>query len=57
MFSLLEILFAFLWQCVLENPFIPRENPRIKKYFVNQNLLFIELRNIKQLLWCGGELV
>lgn len=56
-FFLLEILFAFQWQCVLANPFIPKENPRNKKYFINQILLFIQLRNIKELLWCGDELV
>jgi len=52
-----DFFFAFQWQCVLENPFVPRENCRIKKYFINQNLLLIQLRNRKELLWCAGELV
>lgn len=43
----LEMLLAFKWQCVLENPLFPKENPGFKNYFINLNLLFIQLGNIR----------
>lgn len=43
---LLEMLLAFKWKCVLENPSFPKEHPGFKNYFINLNNLLIQLRNV-----------
>lgn len=39
----LEMLLAFRWKCAL----FPKENPGFENYFINLNLLLIQLRNIR----------